>query len=59
MVSTNHSNAQYYIDRDVKCINDLFKRRFGFEGGREIDIKDIEITKHLDQHVMASGSKTK
>ncbi len=34
MTSTNHPQAQYYFERDVKCLQDFFQRRFGliFEG---------------------------
>ena len=59
MVSTNHKEARFYIERDVKCINDLFARKFGFKGDRTIDLKTLEIEKHLDEEVMASGAKTK
>ncbi|KAJ2607434.1 Serine/threonine-protein kinase rio2 [Coemansia sp. RSA 1365] len=31
MVSTSHSNAEYYFNRDVDCIRTFFKRRFGYE----------------------------
>ena len=31
MVSTSHVNAEMYFDRDVTCIRDFFKRRFGYE----------------------------
>jgi RIO kinase 2 len=34
MTSTSHPNAEYYFERDVKCIQDFFLKRFGliFEG---------------------------
>lgn len=48
MVSTNHKEAQFYLDRDVKCINDLFARRFEFKGDRQVKLEEVEITKHLD-----------
>lgn len=31
MASTDHRNAEWYFDRDVQCIRDYFKRKFGFE----------------------------
>ena len=40
MVSTNHNNAKYYFDRDVKCINDLFRRKFEFESERKVCLED-------------------
>lgn len=34
MTSTDHPNATFYFERDVKCIQDYFLRKFGltFEG---------------------------
>ena len=34
MTSTNHPHAQFFFERDVKCLQDFFMRRFGlkFEG---------------------------
>lgn len=31
MISTSHPDARMYFDRDVGCIKDFFRRRFGFE----------------------------
>uniref|UniRef100_A0A672YST3 Serine/threonine-protein kinase RIO2 n=1 Tax=Sphaeramia orbicularis TaxID=375764 RepID=A0A672YST3_9TELE len=31
MVSTSHPNAEWYFDRDVKCIRDFFAKRFNYE----------------------------
>ena len=31
MTSTEHQDAKLYFDRDVNCIRDFFKRRFGYE----------------------------
>ena len=31
MISTCHPDAKYYFDRDVRCIQDFFRRRFGYE----------------------------
>ena len=30
MVSTSHSDARMYFDRDVACVKRFFERRFGF-----------------------------
>ncbi|KAI9842518.1 MAG: hypothetical protein M1837_007112 [Sclerophora amabilis] len=30
MISTSHANAEFYFDRDVRCIKRFFERRFGF-----------------------------
>ncbi|KAJ8876404.1 hypothetical protein PR048_020849 [Dryococelus australis] len=31
MVSTSHPNAEMFFNRDVNCIRDFFRRRFGYE----------------------------
>lgn len=42
MVSTAHSNAEWYFDRDVQCIRDFFKRRFEFESPAFPIFKEIK-----------------
>lgn len=56
MVSTTHLNAQFYFERDVKCIQTFFSRRFGlmFEGVPILET-DIQKTVDLDHEVKASG----
>jgi len=55
-VSTSHVNAQFYFERDVKCVQTFFTKRFGlqFEG---VPILENDIEKHadLDKQVRASG----
>ncbi|XP_041119129.1 serine/threonine-protein kinase RIO2-like [Polyodon spathula] len=41
MVSTSHLNAEWYFDRDVKCIRDDFLRRFGYESELYPTFKDV------------------
>lgn len=41
MVSTEHINAELYFDRDVTCIRDFFKRRFGYESEMFPTFKDL------------------
>lgn len=41
MVSTEHSNAEYYFERDVNCVRDFFRRRFGYESELYPSFKDI------------------
>lgn len=31
MVSTQHINAEFFFQRDVNCIREFFKKRFGYE----------------------------
>ncbi|XP_075224673.1 RIO kinase 2 [Lycorma delicatula] len=65
MVSTCHINAQMYFERDVNCVRDFFKRRFGYESemfptfdviNRE-DAMDLEVsasgfTKQMEKHLL-------
>lgn len=56
MVSTSHFNAQMYFDRDVKCVMEFFKRKFGYESELYPDFeKDVVKEYSLDKEVFASG----
>ncbi|XP_003216424.1 serine/threonine-protein kinase RIO2 [Anolis carolinensis] len=55
MVSTSHPNAEWYFDRDVKCIRDFFMKRFGFESELYPTFKDIRRECSLDVEIAASG----
>ncbi|XP_033634747.1 serine/threonine-protein kinase rio2-like isoform X2 [Asterias rubens] len=55
MVSTSHSNAQMYFDRDVQCIRDFFLRRFQYESELYPKFSDISLENSLDVEVVASG----
>lgn len=56
MVSTDHPDASFYYKRDVECIKTLFKRKLRYEENEEVDpLEEIEVVKHLDQEVHASG----
>ncbi|KAI1972791.1 Serine/threonine-protein kinase rio2 [Ophidiomyces ophidiicola] len=66
MVSTDHTNAEMYFDRDVNCIKRYFQRRFGFVsdelGPFFRDAKKIvgrDGTPRLDVEVEASGFSRK
>ncbi|KAI1940708.1 Serine/threonine-protein kinase rio2 [Ophidiomyces ophidiicola] len=66
MVSTDHTNAEMYFDRDVNCIKRYFQRRFGFvsdePGPFFRDAKKIvgrDGTPRLDVEVEASGFSRK
>lgn len=43
MVSTTHINAEVYFQRDVNCIRDFFKRRFGYESELFAAFGDIRL----------------
>jgi RIO kinase 2 len=66
MVSIDHSNAQFYFDRDVDCIKRYFKRRFHFvstEPGPFFDeakkLVNTDGAKRLDVAAEASGFSKK
>ena len=60
MVSTCHQDAAEYFNRDVKCLQDFFRRRFGFEStepppmlfGPDGDVKRVDA---IDAEIRASG----
>jgi RIO kinase 2 len=56
MTSTQHLNAQFYFERDVKCVQRFFTKRFGlaFEGVPVLET-DIRRECDLDREVKASG----
>jgi RIO kinase 2 len=63
-VSTNHSNAQFYFDRDVACVKRYFERKFKYtsdEPGPHFaeSIRDADPAKRLDIEVEASGFSRK
>ncbi|XP_026271421.1 serine/threonine-protein kinase RIO2 [Frankliniella occidentalis] len=55
MVSINHVNAEMFFMRDVNCIRDFFKRRFGYESEHHPTFADIVRESALDVEVSASG----
>uniref|UniRef100_A0AAY4BE38 Serine/threonine-protein kinase RIO2 n=1 Tax=Denticeps clupeoides TaxID=299321 RepID=A0AAY4BE38_9TELE len=55
MVSTSHPNAEWYFDRDVKCIRDFFIKRFSYESELYPTFKDIRRACSLDIEIAASG----
>lgn len=56
MTSTSHLNAQFYFERDVKCIQNFFSKRFGlmFEGVPVL-VRDVTRNVDLDKEIKASG----
>lgn len=55
MVSTSHANAEWYFDRDVKCIRDFFLKRFNYESELFPTFRDIQKECSLDVEVAVSG----
>lgn len=63
-MSTNHTNAEFYFDRDVQCIKRYFDRRFKYTsddpGPHYKDaVKDINPEARLDIEVEATGFSRK
>lgn len=63
-VSTNHSNAKWYFDRDVECIRRYFERKFKYTSDEpaptfEDAVKGADPKKRLDVEVEASGFSRK
>ncbi|KPJ14474.1 Serine/threonine-protein kinase RIO2 [Papilio machaon] len=57
MVSTNHPNAELYFDRDVKCVREFFKKRFGYETDTYPKFEDLERDDEMDTEIACSGYK--
>nr|AAI61483.1 riok2 protein [Xenopus tropicalis] len=55
MVSTSHANAEWYFNRDVKCIRDFFLKRFNYESELYPTFKDIQKECSLDVEIAVSG----
>ncbi|XP_053336497.1 serine/threonine-protein kinase RIO2 [Clarias gariepinus] len=55
MVSTSHPNAEWYFDRDVKCVRDFFIKRYNYESELYPTFKDIRKSCSLDVEISASG----
>ncbi|KAI0982584.1 hypothetical protein GJ496_007569 [Pomphorhynchus laevis] len=57
MISTRHSNADFYFTRDVKSVCDFFRKRFQYEISDDDipKLSDIEPMYDLDKELKASG----
>jgi len=55
MVSTAHPQAEFYFNRDVRCIQDFFRRRFDYVSELAPCFSDIVRQDALDAEVSASG----
>ncbi|XP_019372753.1 PREDICTED: serine/threonine-protein kinase RIO2 [Gavialis gangeticus] len=55
MVSISHPNAEWYFNRDVKCIQEFFKKRFSYESELFPTFQDIRRECSLDVEIAASG----
>eukprot|EP00962_Isochrysis_galbana_P010163 scaffold2815_cov113-Isochrysis_galbana.AAC.14 len=57
MISTSHTNADYYFNRDVECVRAFFRRRFGFVAAQvpTLDADTCRNEHALDEQLAASG----
>lgn len=55
MVSTAHKNARFFFERDVKCVNDFFARRFAYFGDRKCTLEGVKKVTDLDVQIKAAG----
>ncbi|XP_044147247.1 serine/threonine-protein kinase RIO2 [Bufo gargarizans] len=55
MVSTSHTNAEWYFDRDVKCIRDFFLKRYNYESELFPTFRDVQKECSLDVEIEVSG----
>jgi serine/threonine-protein kinase RIO1 len=57
MISTSHTNADYYFNRDVECVRAFFRRRFGLVA-THVPTLDADTSRNehaLDEQLAASG----
>lgn len=55
MVSTRHPNAEQYFERDVNCVKEFFKKRFGYVSELYPQFTDINREDDLDTELLVSG----
>jgi RIO kinase 2 len=55
MISTEHKEAEVMFDRDVSCLRDFFRRRFGYESELFPQFSDVKREGTLDAEIAASG----
>lgn len=55
MMSTAHPDAEYYFNRDVVCVRELFRRKYNYESDDYPKFSDLEREDDLDAEVHCSG----
>ncbi|XP_055855903.1 uncharacterized protein LOC129919095 [Episyrphus balteatus] len=55
MMSTSHPNAEFYFDRDVNGVREMFRRKFGYESEDYPKFSDIVREDDLDADVRCTG----
>ncbi|XP_037949388.1 serine/threonine-protein kinase rio2 [Teleopsis dalmanni] len=55
MMSTSHENAQFFFERDVNCVREMFRRKFGYESEEYPKFNDLIREDDLDAEVHCTG----
>ncbi|EDV91298.1 serine/threonine-protein kinase rio2 [Drosophila grimshawi] len=55
MMSTSHENAEFFFDRDVNCVREMFRRKFGYESEDYPKFSDLVREDDLDAEVHCTG----
>ncbi|XP_013101034.2 uncharacterized protein LOC106082847 [Stomoxys calcitrans] len=55
MMSTSHENAEYFFDRDVNCVRELFRRKYNYESEDYPKFSDLRREDDLDTEVHCTG----
>ncbi|XP_039958076.1 serine/threonine-protein kinase rio2 [Bactrocera tryoni] len=55
MMSTSHENAEFFFDRDVNCVREMFRRKFGYESVDFPKFADLKREDNLDAEVHCTG----
>lgn len=55
MMSTSHENAEFFFERDVTCVREMFRRKFGYESEDYPKFSDLVREDDLDAEVHCTG----
>ncbi|XP_034662748.1 serine/threonine-protein kinase RIO2 [Drosophila subobscura] len=55
MMSTAHENAEFFFDRDVNCVREMFRRKFAYESEDYPKFSDLVRDDDLDAEVHCTG----
>ncbi|XP_075146791.1 RIO kinase 2 [Haematobia irritans] len=55
MMSTSHENAEFFFERDVNCVRELFRRKYNYESEDYPKFSDLQREDDLDTEVHCTG----
>ncbi|KAL7729672.1 hypothetical protein ACLKA6_007943 [Drosophila palustris] len=55
MMSTSHENAEFFFERDVTCVREMFRRKFAYESEDYPKFSDLVREDDLDAEVHCTG----